>query len=132
MFIREDISFSTFFDETEPISRKFCDEIEERRLQRDFRNPKGCSYRANIAFHRRGELAEETGIPELKSMARTIRDKLDGITSFRTFRHVSNAKMEGFNNKLRRLIKQAYGFRDRESFPLRIHQLPEISSAKEV
>ena len=28
--------------------------------------------------------------------------------------HISNAKMEGFNNKIRGLIKQAYGFRDRE------------------
>ena len=31
-----------------------------------------------------------------------------------TFRHISNAKMEGFNNKIRWLIKQTYGFRDRE------------------
>lgn len=90
------------------------------------------SYHANIAFHRWVKLAEETGIPELKSMARTIRDKLDGIISFWTFRHISNAKMEGFNNKIRWLIKQAYGFRDREYFKLKIYQLPEISSVKEV
>jgi len=49
-----------------------------------------------------------------KTMARTIRDKLDGIVTYWTFRHISNAKMEGFNNKIRWLIKQAYGFRDRE------------------
>ena len=90
------------------------------------------SYHANIAFHRWVKLAEETGILELKSMARTIRDKLDGIISFWTFRHISNAKMEGFNNKIRWLIKQAYGFRDREYFKLKIYQLPEISSVKEV
>ena len=53
-------------------------------------------------------------IPELKTIARTIRDKLDGIVTYWTFRHISNAKMEGFNNKIRWLIKQAYGFRDRE------------------
>ena len=47
-------------------------------------------------------------------MARTIRDKLDGIVTYWTFCHISNAKMEGFNNKIRGLIKQAYGFRDRE------------------
>ena len=86
------------------------------------------SYHAKIAFHRWCKLAEETGISELKTMARTIRDKLDGIVSFWTFRHISNAKMEGFNNKIRWLIKQAYGFRDREYFKLKIFQLPEISS----
>ena len=58
------------------------------------------SYHAKIAFLRRCKLAEETGIPELKTMARTIRDKLDGIVAYWTFRHISNAKMEGFNNKI--------------------------------
>lgn len=90
------------------------------------------SYHAKIAFHRWIKLAEETQIPELKTMARTIRDKLEGIVSFWTFRHISNAKMEGFNNKIRWLIKQAYGFRDREYFKLKIFQLPEISSVKEI
>ncbi|MCQ2353029.1 MAG: transposase [Victivallaceae bacterium] len=47
-------------------------------------------------------------------MAGTIRDKMDGIVSFWTFRRISNASMEGFNNKIRWLIRQAYGFRDRE------------------
>ena len=88
------------------------------------------SYHARIAFHRWCKMAEETGIPELKTMARTIRDKLDGIVTYWTFRHISNAKMEGFYNKIRWLIKQAYGFRDREYFKLKIYQLPEISSEK--
>ena len=90
------------------------------------------SYHARMAFHRWCKLAEETGIPELKTMARTIRDKLEGIVTYWTFRHISNAKMEGFNNKIRWLIKQAYGFRDREYFKLKIYQLPEISSTKEI
>ena len=37
------------------------------------------SYHARIAFHRWCKLAEETGIHELETMAKTIRDKLDGI-----------------------------------------------------
>lgn len=65
-------------------------------------------------------------------MTRTIRDKLDGIVNFWTFRHISNASMERFNNNIRWLIKQAYGFRDREFFKLKIYQLPEISSVKEL
>ncbi|MPM46951.1 ISL3 family transposase ISArch13 [bioreactor metagenome] len=90
------------------------------------------SYHAKIAFHRWSKLAEETGVPELKTMARTVRDKLDGIVSFWTFHHISNAKMEGFNNKIRWLIRQAYGFRDREYFKLKIYQLPEISCVKQI
>ena len=90
------------------------------------------SYHARMAFLRWCKLAEETQIPELKTMARTIRDKLNGIVTYWTFRHISNAKMEGFNNKIRWLIKQAYGFRDREYFKLKIYQLPEISSEKSI
>ena len=40
--------------------------------------------------------------------------------------------MEGFNNKIRWLIEQAYGFRDSKYFKLKIYQLPEISSVKEL
>ena len=61
-------------------------------------------------------------------MAKTIRNKWERIVSCWTFRHISNAKMEGFNNKIRWLIKQAYGFRDREYFERKIYRLPEISS----
>ncbi|MBP3394961.1 MAG: transposase [Lentisphaeria bacterium] len=94
--------------------------------------PTKTSCHTEVAFHPWCKPAEETNIPELKTMARTIRNKLDGIVSFWTFRHISNAKMEGFNNKIRWLIKQAYGFRDREYFKLKIYQLPEISSVKEL
>ena len=65
-------------------------------------------------------------------MTGTIRDKLEGIVPFWTFRHISNTQMEGFNNKIRWLIKQAYGFRNWEYFKLKIYQLPEISSTKEI
>ena len=90
------------------------------------------SYHAKIAFHRWIKLTEETQIPELRTIAHTIRDKLNGIVSFWTFRHISNASMEGFNNKIRWLIKQAYRFRDREYFKMKIHQLPEFSCVKKL
>ena len=85
------------------------------------------AYQAAIAFHRWCKLAEETLVPELKTMAKTIRERLGGIVSYWPFRHVSNAGMEGFNNKIRWLIRQAYGFRDREYLKLKIYQLPEIN-----
>ncbi len=71
-------------------------------------------------------MAEQSGVPELKQVASTIRDKLDGIV----FHHLTNASLEGFNNKIRWLIRQAYGFRDIEYFKLKIFQLPEISCVK--
>lgn len=55
-----------------------------------------------------------------------------GLVSFWTFRHISNASVEGLNNKIRWLIKQAYGFREREYFKLKIYQLPETSNIKEL
>ena len=42
--------------------------------------------------------------------------EVDGIVCLWTFRHISNASMEGFNNKIRCQIEQAYLFRDREYF----------------
>ena len=88
------------------------------------------AYQANIALHRWCKIAEETLVPELKTMAKTIRDRMDGIVSYWTFGHASNASTEGFNNKIRWLIRQAYGFRDLEYFKLKIYQLPQINCEK--
>ena len=90
------------------------------------------SWHAGAAFHRWCRLAEETGIPELRTMARTIRNNLEGIKAYWTFHRLTNASTEGFNNKIRWLIRQAYGFRDREYLKLKIFQLPGISCVKEV
>ena len=43
----------------------------------------------------------------------------------------SESQLAGFN-KIRWLIRQPFGFRDREYFKLQIFQLPEISCVKEV
>ena len=67
---------------------------------------------------------------KLKTMARTIRDKLVGIVSSWTFRSICNAKMEGGNNKIRWLIKQVYCFWDRQYLKWKIYQLLENSSGK--
>ena len=40
------------------------------------------SYHARVAFHHWCKLAEETQISVLKTMAMTIRDKLDGIVTY--------------------------------------------------
>lgn len=90
------------------------------------------SYHARRAFARWCKAAYKTQIPELKTIANTIRSKIDGIVTYWTFSGMSNASMEGFNNKIRWLIRQAYGFRDREYFKLKIFQLPEISSVRKI
>ena len=90
------------------------------------------SYHARRAFARWCKAEDKTEIPELKTMAKTIRSKIDGIVTYWTFGGISNASMERFNNKIRWLIRQAYGFRDREYFKLKIFQLPEISSVREI
>ena len=72
------------------------------------------AYHATILLHRWCREAEETLVPELKNMAKTIRERTEGITSYWTFEHLSNATTEGFNNKNRWLNRMAYGFRDIE------------------
>jgi len=57
-----------------------------------------------------------TEVPELYKMAKTIEQHMDGILAFWKNNRLTNAKMEGFYNKIRWLIRQAYGFRDREYF----------------
>ena len=74
--------------------------------------------------------ARATEVPELMSMADTVDRHLDGILGYWKYGRASNAKTEGFNNKIRWLIRQAYGFRDREYFKLKIYALPDAEITK--
>lgn len=87
---------------------------------------------ARAAFRRWATLASETGSRELIAMAKTIREKLHGIITYWTFNRLSNASTEGFNNKIRWLIRQAYGFRDMAYLKLKIFQLPTLRAQKEL
>ena len=53
-----------------------------------------------------------------------------GILAFWRHGGLTNASQEGFNNKIRWLIGQAYGFRDYEYFRLKIFDLPSTSIRK--
>ena len=83
------------------------------------------SYLARVAFEHWCNLAVETGIPQMKTIAKTIRRNIEGILTYWDFNGLTNAAMEGFNNKIRWLIKQAYGYRDEEYFHLKIFDLPK-------
>ncbi len=80
---------------------------------------------ARIGFVRWCALAEETGIAELKTMAKTVRTKFEGIVAYWKNK-ITSASMEGFNNKIGWLNRQAYGYRDLEYFKLKIFGLPKM------
>jgi transposase len=71
------------------------------------------------------ELAIQTSVKGLHQMAKTIQTHMKGIVAFWSSDGVTNASMEGFNCKVRCLIKQAYGYRDMEYFYLKIYDLPK-------
>ena len=75
-------------------------------------------------------VADASDIPELKTMAKTIRTHIEGILAYWTSGGWTSAAVEGFNNKIRWLIKQAYGYRDREYFHLKIFDLPKTKIVK--
>ena len=74
------------------------------------------------------EEARATEVDDLVAMASTIGDHLTGILGFWEFRGASNASVEGFNNKIRWLIKQAYGYRDFKYFKLKVFDLPNLKA----
>lgn len=74
------------------------------------------------------EEARATEVDDLVAMAGTIEDHLTGILGFWEFRGASNASVEGFNNKIRWLIKQAYGYRDFKYFRLKVFDLPNLKA----
>ena len=77
-------------------------------------------------------LADGTGLPEMAGMAKTVRRHFSGILAFWRHDGATNASQEGFNNKIRWLIGQAYGFRDYEYFRLKIFDLPSTSIRKAI
>ena len=74
--------------------------------------------------------ARATDVPELASMADTVERHLEGILGYWKYDGASNAMTEGFNNKIRWLVRQAYGFRDREYFKLKVYALPDTDTTK--
>lgn len=72
--------------------------------------------------------AESTGILRLQKMAKTMRAHRVGLLNW-YFYPISTGPLEGTNTKIRVLQRQAYGYRDREFFRLKIYQLHETKHA---
>ncbi len=76
--------------------------------------------------------ARTSNIACLKTMAKTIEKHKQGILAYWKFNQLTNAGMEGFNNKIRWLISQAYGYHDQEYFELKIFDLPTCNTVKQL
>ena len=65
-----------------------------------------------------------SGIRILQQFAQTLRKHARGILNYFKF-PISTGPLEGTNNKIRTMQRQAYGFRDTEFFKLKIYALHE-------
>lgn len=72
--------------------------------------------------------AAESGVSLLQGMADTIEKHRDGILAWYDYR-TSTGKIEGINNKIKTMKRQAYGFRDMEFFKLKIFALHDSTYA---
>ena len=65
--------------------------------------------------------AESSAINIFKKLAESFTDKMQYIINW-FHKKISSAISEGFNNKIKRLKRMAYGYKDIEYFKLKIHQ----------
>ena len=66
--------------------------------------------------------ADASGIKMLKEFARTLAKHRRGLLNWYTY-PISTGPLEGTNNKIRALSRQAYGFRDQLYFELQLYAL---------
>ena len=72
-----------------------------------------------------------SGVPQLKKMANTIMMYKTGILAWYDC-HISTAKVEGINNKIKVMKRTAYGFRDDKYFELRLFALHDCRITRNV
>jgi transposase len=70
------------------------------------------------------EQANHTGVRQLQKMAKTLQLHRRGILNWWTY-PINNGRMEGTNNKIKTLSRQAYGYRDEDFFILKLLGLHE-------
>lgn len=78
-----------------------------------------------------GPPARKTEVPELISMAESIEEHKECILGYWRFGKACDSGAEGFNTKIRWLLKQAFGYRDREYLKLKIYALPDTQTNRE-
>jgi transposase len=68
--------------------------------------------------------AEVSGIKALQQMAKTLAAHRSGLLAYYDV-PITSGPMEGTNNKIKTMKRQAYGFRDQEFFKLKILAIHE-------
>lgn len=72
--------------------------------------------------------ADASGVGMLQKFARTLQLHRTGLLNY--YRHpITTAALEGTNNKIKTMQRQAYGYRDQEFFRLKIFALHEANYA---
>jgi len=64
----------------------------------------------------------------LKLFVKSYRDHREGILAYYNFR-ISTGPLEGTNNKIKTMNREAYGYRDEEFFTLKIFAAHELKYA---
>lgn len=110
--------------------KEVCRELGDAHMMKEelrsiYRNAEN-EVQAEAALKNWCDMARKLSSKPLENMAETIASHLSGIVAFWSCDRISNAAMEGFNNKIRWLIKQAYGYRDKEYFHWKIFDLPNL------
>ena len=75
--------------------------------------------------------ARESKIPQLMRMAATLLAPRRGILAWYDS-HISTGKVEGINNKIKVMKRNAYGFRDDRYFTLRLYALHDCRITRNV
>ena len=75
--------------------------------------------------------AEQSKIPQLMKMAVTMKAYRRGILAWYDC-HLSTGKVEGINNKIKVMKRNAYGFRDDRYFTLRLYALHDCRITRNV
>lgn len=71
--------------------------------------------------------AQSIGLKPMSKIAKMLNRHKKGLLSYFQYR-ISTGPLEGLNNKLKVLKRQAYGFRDNEYFKLRLYFLHETNA----
>ena len=74
------------------------------------------------------EQAYQAKIPKLTTLANTLKAHKWGILAWYDY-HISTGKLEGINNKIKTMKRQAYGYRDQKFFELKILALHDKNYA---
>lgn len=75
--------------------------------------------------------ARESNVPQLMKMAATLMAHRTGILAWYDCR-ISTGKVEGINNKVKVMKRNAYGFRDERYFELRLYALHDCRITRNV